>query len=119
VAASPKQQQPLSNWGPPTAINRGLCTSTGHPHGKSSSKLPHINSGSSPVEVFMLIFAEVIQMLVVETNCCYQQYLEKLGNRLSPLPHVTDMDMILFLILILKMGHDMTDCWSKTEKFYI
>jgi hypothetical protein len=29
------------------------------------------------------------------------------------------MDMILFLILILKMGHDMTDCWSKTEKFYI
>jgi hypothetical protein len=57
--------------------------------------------------------AAVIQLL---------QYLDKLGHGPSPLSDMTEMEMFLFLALILQMGHDLrdrlTDYWSKMEQFY-
>jgi hypothetical protein len=39
------------------------------------NKAPHINKESTPVSIFMLFFLEM-QLLVVETNRYYHQYLE-------------------------------------------
>jgi hypothetical protein len=38
----------------------------------------HINGGSSPFSVFLLYFAEIITLLVMETNCYYHVYIDRL-----------------------------------------
>jgi hypothetical protein len=104
-AATSPQLQRSSNWGPPSGTK-------GCPHfykTPSWQEAPHTNSGSSPLEVFMLFFAGVIQLLVVETHRYYQLYLDKLEGRHSPLPDVTGTEMFLFQALILKMGHVFRD----------
>jgi hypothetical protein len=57
----------------------------------------------------MLFFLEIIQMLAVETNRYYHQYLDSLDNRQSPLPDVTLQEMYSFFTLILQMGHAVRD----------
>jgi len=47
----------------------------------------HINNGSSPLSRFLLYFAEIITLLVVETNRYYHDHLDKLDER--PLPSLT------------------------------
>jgi hypothetical protein len=37
----------------------------------------------------MLFFLEIIELLVVETNRCYHQYLDSLNDGRSPLPDPT------------------------------
>jgi len=53
-----------------TNIHRG-------PRGKDN-KVSHINDGSSPLSVFLLYFAEIITLLVVETNRYYHDYIDRL-----------------------------------------
>jgi len=43
-------------------------TYTGGPRGKKDNEASHINVGSSPLSVFLLYFAEIISLLVVETT---------------------------------------------------
>jgi hypothetical protein len=69
----------------------------------------------------MLFFLEIIQLLVVETNMYYHQYLDSLDDRWSPLPDVTLKEMYSFLVFILQMGHDVRDTlkayWTTAEQF--
>jgi hypothetical protein len=99
-------------------MNRGVHAFSGHPHVKDSSEVPRINGGSCPIGVFMLFFVGDMQLLVVETNFCYQQCWDKLEDGPSPLPDVTEAEVFLFVVRVLQMGDTLTDCWSKVEQFY-
>jgi hypothetical protein len=46
------------------------------PRGREDSEVSHIHDGSSPLSVFLLYFAEIIMLLVVETNPCYHDHVE-------------------------------------------
>jgi hypothetical protein len=48
---------------------------TGGPHIKKTNEAPHINT-SRPLTAFTLSLAEVIKLLVVQINWCYQQYFD-------------------------------------------
>jgi hypothetical protein len=75
-----QQQQPASEWRLPAAVTSSSLTVhsfTGGPRGMKIGEAPHINKGSHPLAVFMF-FAEVIGLLVVETNRYYHQYLDTL-----------------------------------------
>jgi len=48
-------------------------TSTGAPKGKSN-EAAHITGQSTPLSVLLLFVTEIISLLVVETNRCYQEY---------------------------------------------
>jgi hypothetical protein len=55
---------------------------TGGPRGIRHNAAPTINKDSTPLlSVFMLSFLEIIQLLVVETNRYYHQYLDSLNDR--------------------------------------
>jgi hypothetical protein len=59
-----------SEWGLPSqscSLN-SVHNFAGGPHGMKVSEASHINHTSSPLAVFMSFFAEVIRLLVVETN---------------------------------------------------
>jgi len=53
----------------------------------------------------MLLFLEIIQLLVKETNNYYQQYLDTLDEE-SPCLDVTIQEMYCFLAIIVQMGHN-------------
>jgi hypothetical protein len=93
---------------------------TGGSSGICHNAAPTINKDSTPLSVFMLFFLEIIQLLVVETNRYYHQYLESLNDRRSPLLDMTLKEMFSFLA-ILQMGHDIRDTpeayWSTAEQF--
>jgi len=59
----------------------------------------HINDGSSPLSVFLPYFADIIALLVVETNRYCHDYIDGLDEGPSPEPHVTEAEMFLFLAL--------------------
>jgi len=80
-------------------------TYTECPRGKKDNEASHINDGSSPLSVFLLYFAEIITLLVVETNRYYQDYIDRLDNGPSPEPDVTEAEMFVFLALTIQMGH--------------
>jgi len=65
----------------------------------------HINDGSSPLSVFLLCFAEIITVLVVETNCYYQDYIDRLYDGPSPELDITEAKMFVFLALTTQMGY--------------
>jgi hypothetical protein len=69
----------------------------------------------------VLFFVDIIQLLVVETNRYYHQYLDSLDIGWSPLPEMTLQEMYLFLGIILQMGHNIKGtlkaCWSTAEQF--
>jgi hypothetical protein len=68
----------------------------------------------------MHFFVYIIQLLVVETNRYYHQYLEALDEGQSPLLDVIAGNVLIFSI-ILQMGHDIKDTlqayWSTAEHF--
>jgi len=80
-------------------------TFTGGPRGKGNSEAPHLNDRSRPLSVFLLHFAEIITMLVVETNKYYHDHLERLDDGLSPQPDVTEAKVLVFLAVTIQMGH--------------
>jgi hypothetical protein len=69
----------------------------------------------------MLFFLEIIQLLVVQTNRYYHQYLDSLNDGWSPLSDMTLKEMYSFLALILQTGHDIRDTltvyWTTAEQF--
>ena len=71
-------------------------TYTGGPREKKDNEASHINDGSSLLSVFVRYFAEIITLLVVETNCYYQDYLDRLDNGPSTEPDVTEAKMLCF-----------------------
>jgi len=81
-------QQPLTlQWTPPSCPQSSVAhTYTGGPRGKEDNEASHINDGSSPLSVFLLYFAEIITLLLVETNRYYQDYTDL---TLDPLLNLT------------------------------
>ena len=76
-------------------------TYKGGPRGKNENEASHINDGSSPLSVFLLFFAEIITLLVVETNRYYDDNIDRLDDGPSPEPDVTEAEMFVFLALTL------------------
>ena len=95
-------------------------TYTGGPRGKEDNEASHINDGSSPLSVFLLYFAEIITLLVVEISCYYHDYTDRLDEGLSPEPDITEAEMFAFLALT--MGHGirdkLTDYWARVDQLY-
>jgi len=97
-------------------------TFTGGPRRKRNSEAPHLNDSSSPLSVFLLYFAEIITLLVVETNRYYHDHLDRLDEGPAPQPDVTEAEMLVLLAGILQMGHcirdKLTDYWSRSYNFH-
>jgi hypothetical protein len=62
---------------------------TGGPSGLTKNKVHYVNKDCSPLSIFMLIFLEIMQLLLEETNICYHQYLETVDEVCCPQPNVT------------------------------
>ena len=110
-------------WTRPSGPQRCVVhTFTGGPRGKRNSEALHINDSSSPLSVFLLYFAEIMTLLVVETNRYYHDHLGRLDEGPSPQPDVTEAEMLVFLALTIQMGHcirdRLTDYWSRAENFH-
>ena len=110
-------------WTRSSGPQRGVVhTFTGGPRGKRNSEAPHINDSSSPLKVFLLHFAEIITLLVVEANRYYHDHLDRSDKGPSSLPDVSEAEMLVFLALTIQMGHcirdKLTDYWSRAENFH-
>jgi len=97
---------------------RGVVhTFTGSPRGKRNTEALHINDSSSPLSVFLLYFAEIITLLVVDTNRYYHAHLDRLDEGPSPHPDVTEAEIPVFLAIIINKGHckqdKLTKYWSR------
>jgi len=67
------QQAVTLQWTHPSCPQSSVAhTYTGGPRGKKDNEASHINDSYSPLNIFLLYFAEIITLLVVETNCYYQ-----------------------------------------------
>ena len=117
------QQAVTLQWTAPSCPQSSVAhTYTGGPRGKKDNEASHINDGSSPLSVFLLYFAEIITLLVVETNRYYQDYIDGLDDGPSPEPDVTEAEMFVFLALTIQMGHvvrdKLSDYWSTLDQVY-
>jgi len=117
-------QQPVTlQWTRPSCPQSSVAhTYTGGPRGKEDNKASHIYDGSSQLNVFLLYFAEIITLLVVETNHYYQDYIDRLDDGSSPEPDFTEAEIFVFLALTIQMGHGirdkLTDYWSTLDYLY-
>ena len=104
-------QQPVTpQWTCPSCLQSSVAhTYTGGPRGKKDNEASHINDSSSSLGAFLLYFAEIIALLVVETNCYYHDYIDRLDNVPSPEPDITEAKMSVFLALTIQMGHGVRD----------
>jgi hypothetical protein len=113
-----QQPQPCVWALPPKPQKRVVHNFTGESNGKSSEAV-HITKESTPLSVFLLFFAEIITLLVVETNRYYDQFLQNSDDETSA-QQVTEAEMFAFLALTLQMGHTiqgrLRDYWTKTEQ---
>jgi hypothetical protein len=86
------------------------------------NEAPEIDQKSTPLDILMLLFAEMLILLVEETNRYYHQYLETLDTGPLPLPDMIVPEMMLFLTIIIQMAHDIRDSlkdyWSTLKQFY-
>jgi len=98
VVENVASQQPQSTqWTlPPYPRRRVLHPFTGAPKGKSS-EAAHVTAQSTPLSVLMLFFAEIITLLVVETNR-YYDFLDSTDEQHHPQHDVTEAEMFVFLI---------------------
>ena len=114
-----QQPQPCLWTLPPQPESCIVHTFTGAPNGKSRDAA-HVTRESIPLSVLLLFFAEIITLLVVETNHYYHQFLESSDDGPSPKREVTEAEMFAFLALTLQMGHTvqgiLEDYWTKMEK---
>jgi hypothetical protein len=69
--------------------------------------MQHIYDSSSPFSSFLFFFfwAEVIKLLVTETNWYYHHYLDTPDDGLSPVSDVTEYEMFLFTAVTVQLGH--------------
>jgi len=97
-------------WVRPSSLQRRVVhTFTRAPRGKRNIEAPHLNDSWSPVSVSLLYYAEMITMLLVETNHYYQDQLERLDEGPSPQPDVTEAEMLLFPSVTKQMRHCIRD----------
>ena len=86
------------------------------------SEVPHINKDSSPLSVLMLFFTEIFHLLVEQTNLYYQLHLDGQAGPSHLLPDITLPDMMAFVALALKMGHELKDTlhdyWSRLGQLH-
>jgi hypothetical protein len=75
-------------------------TFIGAPNGKSI-EAAHITPEYTQLNVLLLFFAEIITLLVVETNRYYHQFLDNFDYGPSPQCEVTEAVMFAFLALTL------------------
>ena len=119
---TPQEQTTLQWTRPPCHQEHVVHTFTRGPCGRKDVEAPHISESSTPLSVFLLYFAEIITLLVVETNRYYHHYLDTLDHELSPVPDITEAEMIVFLAVTLQMGHSLrerlADYWSTADNFY-
>jgi len=110
-------------WARPSGPQTGVAhTFTGGPRGKRNSEVPHLDDSSSPLSVFLLYFAEIITLLVLETNRYFHDHLDRYDEGPTPPSDVTEAEMLVFLAITIQMGHcirdKLTDYWSRAENFY-
>jgi len=88
-------QQPVTlHWTCPSCPQSNVVhTYTGGLRGKKDNQASHINDDSSPLSIFFLYFIEIITLLVVEINCYYHNYVDRLDDRCFPEPDVTEAEM--------------------------
>jgi len=114
-----QQPQPCLWTLPPQPRRRVVHTFAGAPNGKSR-EAAHVTSKSTPLSILLLFFAEIINLLVVETNRYYHQFLENSDYGHSPEHEVAEAEMFAFLAMTLQMGHTvqgrLEDYWTKMEK---
>ena len=114
-----QQPQPCLWTLPPQPRRCVVHTFTGAPNGKSWESA-HVTSNSTPLSLLLLFFAEIITLLVVETNRYYHQFLENADDGPSHERKVTDAEMFAFLDLTLQMEHTvqdrLEDYWTKMEQ---
>ena len=72
--------------------------------------------------VFSLYFAEIITLLVMETNRYYHGHLDRIDNIPLPLTDLNEAEMLVFLAITIQMGHcirdKLTDYWATTNQFH-
>jgi len=116
------QQPQLCLWTlPPQPQRRVVHTFIGALNRKSR-EAAHVTSESTPLSILLLFFVEIITLLVVETNRCYDQFLENSDDGPSPEREVTEAKKFAFLALTLQMGHTvqgkLEDYWMKMEQLH-
>ena len=78
------QQPVILQWTHPSFPQSSVVhIYTGGPRGKKDSEVSHINDGSNP-SIFLLYFAEIITLLVVETNRYYHACIDRIDDGPSP-----------------------------------
>ena len=71
------QQAVTLQWICPSSPQSSVAhTYTKGPRGKRDNEALHINDASSPLSIFLLYFAEIITVLLVETNCYCHVYID-------------------------------------------
>jgi len=113
-----QQPQPCL-WTPPPQPQRHVVhTFIGAPN--RSREAAHITSESTPLSILLLFFAEIITLLVVETNRYYHQFLENSDDGHTPEHEVKEAEMFAFWALTLQMGLTvqgrLEDYWTKMEQ---
>jgi hypothetical protein len=72
--------------------------------------------------VFSFHILQKLSLLLVEANCYYHNYIDRLHGGLSPEPEVTETEMFVFLVLTIQMGHGvrdkLTDYWASKDQLY-
>jgi hypothetical protein len=118
----PKKPTNLRWTLPSCPQERVVHTFTGGPCRRKGVETPHITESSTPLSVFLLYFADIIKLLVVETNRYYYHYLDTLDQVPSPVPDITEAEMFVFLAVTIQMGHclreRLSDYWSTMDNFY-
>jgi len=114
-----QQPQPCQWTLPPQPQRHVVYPFIGAPNRKSR-EAAHITSESTPLSILLLFFAEIITLLVVETNRYYDQFLENSDDGPSPEREVTEAEKFAFLAPTLQMGHTvqgrLEDYWTKMEQ---
>jgi hypothetical protein len=117
------QKQQVMKWGLQLWANQThVHRFTGGDRGKKKNEAPHLNKDLSPLSVCMLCFESVIDFLVIETNRYYHQYLDRHDKTPNPLPDIMSPEIVLFLVIMVQMGHNIhdrfRDYWKRTEQFF-
>jgi len=59
---------------------------------------------------------QIITLLVMETKRYYQGHLDRIDDGPSPLPDVTEAEMLVVLAITIKMGHCI---WDKLTDYWV
>jgi hypothetical protein len=77
----------------------------GAPGGKTAMKRHIYNDGYSLVNVFLLYFADIITLLMMETKIYYHGHLERIDDGPFALPDVTAAEILAFLAITTQIGN--------------